>query len=118
MKINVLKDDLVTSTMDRTRTSCAAGSMLIKAITTAAVKQALGKDAEDVKIVASRTRVHDVREENRETVACQIKAEFSHESPSPLLVHWDGKLLPSISGIIFVFGASKLLLMHNRWHLF
>ena len=58
------------------------------------VAQALGVDLEDVAL--SRNTIQRARHETRSVVASSIKATFAVDSP--VLLHWDSKLLPDISG--------------------
>ena len=59
-----------------------------------AVAQALGVDLEDVAL--SRNTIQQARYETHSVVASSIKATFVVDSP--VLLHWDSKLLPDISG--------------------
>ena len=59
-----------------------------------AVAQALGVDLEDVAL--SRNTIQRALQETRSVVASLIKATFVVDSP--VLLHWDSKLLPDISG--------------------
>jgi hypothetical protein len=59
-----------------------------------AVAQALGVDLDDVAL--SRNTIQRARIETRSAVAAGIQATLVVDSP--LLLHWDGKLLPDISG--------------------
>ncbi|KAK3931222.1 Homoserine kinase [Frankliniella fusca] len=93
VKINVLKNDLVTSTFARTSTSPSAGTMIVKAVVTAAVAE-LGIDEQEISIVASRSHLKRKSEENHRELATRIKQQFEPENC--LLVHFDGKLFPSI----------------------
>jgi hypothetical protein len=68
--------------------------MIIKSVAKATVA-ALGLE-EKVKVVASRTHLHRRRIVNREETAQLIKQEFN--PGVPLVIHFDGKLLPSNEG--------------------
>src|SRR6218665_1381253 len=59
-----------------------------------AIAQALGVDLDDVAL--SRNTIPRARHETRSVVASEIRATFTVDSP--VLLHWDGKLLPDISG--------------------
>jgi hypothetical protein len=73
--------------------------MLVKAIAKATL-DAIGHDEQEVKIVASRARLQQVRTSSRQEIASLIKQEF--DPNVPLVVHFDGKLLPSIEGIFSI----------------
>src|SRR6218665_1372303 len=59
-----------------------------------AIAQALGVDLDDVAL--SRNTIQRARHETRSVVASEIRTTFTVDSP--VLLHWDGKLLPDISG--------------------
>jgi hypothetical protein len=59
-----------------------------------AVAQALGHDLEHVSL--SRNTIHRARVDTRKAVATTEQTAFAPDSP--LLLHWDGKLLPDIAG--------------------
>lgn len=62
-----------------------------------AVSQALGCDINDVKL--SRTSIQCARNMNRRLVSSALQESFACNQPvQPLLLHWDGKLLPDITG--------------------
>ena len=58
-----------------------------------AVAQALGHDLEDVSL--SRNTIRSARIATRKAVATTEQSAFMPDSP--LLLHWDGKLLPDIA---------------------
>ena len=70
--------------------------MLIKAVAQATAKS-LGFAEKEVQIVSSRSQLQRKRSECREEMAIMIKQEFTPDVP--LVVHWDGKLMPSSVGI-------------------
>ncbi|XP_046405082.1 uncharacterized protein LOC124170406 [Ischnura elegans] len=83
---------MVSAALDRTLTSSGGGSMLIKAVAQATAKS-LGFAEKEVQIVSSRSQLQRKRSECREEMAIMIKQEFTPDVP--LVVHWDGKLMPS-----------------------
>ncbi|XP_046383718.1 uncharacterized protein LOC124154192 [Ischnura elegans] len=91
-KIHIVNDSMVSAALDRTLTSSGGGSMLIKAVAQATAKS-LGFAEKEVQIVSSRSQLHRKRSECREEMAIMIKQEFTPDVP--LVVHWDGKLMPS-----------------------
>ena len=61
-----------------------------------AVSQALGVNLADVAL--SRNTITRARAASRKTVATDTKSKFIADADRPLLLHWDGKLLPDIAG--------------------
>ncbi|XP_044020346.1 uncharacterized protein LOC122860551 [Aphidius gifuensis] len=86
-KINVLNPELVTA-LDRTNTSSRDAAIILKA-----AAKAFGVSPK--KTTLSKSVIHRKRIEIRKNIATEIKKK--RKFPSSLVLHWDGKLLPSIS---------------------
>lgn len=84
----LLNADVVT-TMDRVNLSGRNAMFVI-----GSVAKALGTQAEDISL--SHSTIHRMRKKVREVVVESDKASFSPQNP--LVLHWDSKLLPSITG--------------------
>ena len=94
-KVDILTPS-VTSALDRAKMSDRMSVYVL-----AATAQSLGHDLDDVNI--SRGSIHRARELNRKLVASEVKTKFvtktlESNNSHPLVVHWDGKLLPDITG--------------------
>ena len=97
------------SALDQTNVSDRNATYLI-----AATAQSLGHYITDFNI--SRASIHRARIANRTTAVDRLKEQFS-TSDVPLTVHWDGKLLPDITGHATVDCLSLCLDMElsNSW---
>ena len=82
----------VCSALDRTKVSDRQAVHLI-----GATAVALGHDIKEVTL--SRSTVHRARVTSRAETAVQVRRQFLSDSAgTPLVVHWDGKLLPDTTG--------------------
>uniref|UniRef100_A0A8D8TUD9 Uncharacterized protein n=1 Tax=Cacopsylla melanoneura TaxID=428564 RepID=A0A8D8TUD9_9HEMI len=88
--VNVITDKLVAA-LDKCQVSDREAVHLL--ITTA---EALGHDPSTLAI--NRTTIQRRRQEIREKIALEIKERFANVELNNIVVHWDGKLLPSITG--------------------
>lgn len=61
-----------------------------------AVAEALGHNVND--LIINRTTLRRLRQENRETVALNVKENYKLQSSEPCIVHFDGKILPDLTG--------------------
>lgn len=80
----------VTGALDRSQVTDRNAMHLI-----AATAHALGHNVDEMTL--SRSSIRRARIENRMQCANDIKSRFNAVTP-PLIVHWDGKLLPAITG--------------------
>lgn len=106
-------DPQLSATMDRTKLSNRDGVHLL-----AAVARSLGHDPG--KLVLNRESFRRERMTFRATAAAEIKEAFQ---PSvPLIVHWDGKIVPNADGgpntdrlpvLVSGEGVAKLLAVHS-----
>lgn len=80
----------VTGALDRNKTSDREAVRLM-----APLAAALGHDPSSLPL--SRSTIHRVRKKARKDHAEASKAEFAPEYP--LVIHWDGKILPEIAGM-------------------
>lgn len=88
---NIISPELA-SALDRTNVSDRDATYLL-----AAAAQSLGHDIGDFAI--NRTSIRRARIANRSETADRVKLEFSlRDVQVPLTVHWDGKILPDITG--------------------
>lgn len=78
----------VAAALDRTRISNRNATYVL-----AAAAQSLGHNPADMAI--NRESIRQARRRNREKIAREIQASFSPDVP--LTVHWDGKLLPTLT---------------------
>ena len=85
---SLLSED-VAAALDRSKVTDRQAVHLL-----AATAHSLGHDVNDITI--SRSSVQRARSANRVKTAETIKASFSPQGP--LTVHWDGKLLPDLTG--------------------
>lgn len=79
----------VAAAMDRVKVTDRGATFV-----TAAIAQSLGHNLDDIAV--SHSTVRRARCINREISALKHKEQFSPDTP--LLLHWDSKLLPDISG--------------------
>lgn len=79
----------VSAALDRVKLPDRGATFVVSAVT-----QALGCDIDDVSV--SRTTIQRARKMNLKLFADAQQEAFSCEQP--LLLHWDGKLLPDIAG--------------------
>jgi hypothetical protein len=86
-KINILADPDVAGALDRVNLPDRGATFVL-----GAVAKALGQDV--AAMTLSRSSIRRSRCKNREETA----GEKEFDSDVPLLLHWDGKLLPDISG--------------------
>lgn len=77
----------VSATLDRTGTSTRKSAMIM-----ATVMNVLGTDSS---LVPSKSTIHRHRQQNRITIAESIKKSYD---VTKSVVHWDGKLIPDVSG--------------------
>lgn len=100
-----LKQNIITpaiaANLDRTKSSLNDAMRII-----ASTSQALGKDLRNVNLSRSTKARH--RNENRKKLAKIIKQKFNNKHP--LTLHWDGKLLPNITGRVSL--KMPILLIH------
>jgi len=88
---NIISPELA-SALDRTNVSDRNATYLL-----AATAQSLGHDVAEFAI--NRTSIRRARIASRSQIAERVKLEFSQRDvPVPLTVHWDGKILPDITG--------------------
>ena len=87
-RVNILDDPEVAGALDRVNVTDRGATYVV-----GAVANALGCNASIMTL--SRSSIRRSRCRNRETQAT-VHEEFIHRTP--LLLHWDGKLLPDISG--------------------
>jgi len=85
---SVLTKD-VTAALDRTKVTDRQAVHLL-----AATAHSLGHDVGDLTV--NRSSIQRARSKHRAQAACEVKQRFNPQSP--LTVHWDGKLLPDITG--------------------
>ena len=78
----------VAAAFDRTKLSNRSASYIL-----AANAQSLGHDPADITL--NRQSVRQARRKHREAIARDIQATFTADVP--LTVHWDGKMLPSLT---------------------
>lgn len=88
-KSQVLKDPVLLATWDRENLSVRQATTSF-----AAAASAMGVQVSDLAL--SRSTVHRVRRSGREALAKQLGSTSA--TPDRLVLHWDGKLLPAISG--------------------
>ena len=81
----------LTSALDRTKMSNREAVFTI-----AATAINLGHYINDLTLSVST--IHRARKENRKKLAEKDKQEFNVDKP--LVVHWDGKLLPNITNVV------------------
>jgi len=86
--INVITPEL-SSALDRTRVSDRNATYIL-----AAAAKSLGHDPQQ--LVLNKESTRQARRLHRENTAREIKNSFAPDIP--LTVHWDGKLLPSLTG--------------------
>ena len=77
----------VSATLDRTNTSVRKSAMIMATV--------LNQMGSDKALVPSKSTVHRHRQECRKETAEAIKRDYV---PAKSVVHWDGKLLPNVSG--------------------
>lgn len=88
---NIVSSD-VASALDRTKVSDRNATFII-----ASVAKAMGHDPSQLAL--NKESVRQSRRHHRETAAREIKEAFNVEGSSgPLTVHWDGKILPALTG--------------------
>lgn len=84
-------NERITSALDKCKiTDRNAVHLLI------AVAEALGHSAND--FVINRTSLRDLRRKHRELTAASIKENYKIQSSEPCIVHFDGKMLPDLTG--------------------
>ena len=76
----------VSLTLDRTNTSIRKSAMIMTSI--------LNESGNESVLLPSKSTIHHQRQQNRIEIAKGIKLAFS---PTKVVVHWDGKLLPDMS---------------------
>jgi hypothetical protein len=109
--LNIVTSE-VASSLDHTKVSNRNATFI-----SASVAKALGHDPSQFAV--NKESVRQSRRQHRETSAQKIKAAFDVEGPTgPLTEHWDGKILPALTGndktdrlavIVSGSGAMKLL---------
>ena len=87
-RINVVTQT-VSATLDRTKVSDRKAMMVM-----AATAQSLGHDFEEIAI--SRSSIRRFRQQHRTIDAKKLQKAFNADHP--LVVHWDGKLIPKLTG--------------------
>ena len=87
-RINIVTQT-VSATLDRTKISDRKAMMVM-----AATAQSLGHDVKEIAISCSSIR--RFRQQHRTIDAKQLKEAF--DADHPLVVHWDGKLIPKLTG--------------------
>ena len=80
----------VETVLDRVNVTDRKATMVI-----AAVAKNLGNDLE--KVTLSRSTVRRARKSNRQSYARQKRNDFAPNAP--LLLHWDGKMLPGLTRV-------------------
>ena len=85
---SVLTPNLAAS-LDRAKVSDRKATFIL-----ASAAQSLGHDQNDLAI--NRSTIRKQRQVHRQKIAESLKAEF--KPTVPLMVHWDGKLLPDLTG--------------------
>ena len=92
-RVNILAHPLVAGALDRVNMPDRGATFVI-----GAVAKALGHDVNEMTL--SRSSVRRLRCKNREQVAATTNDEFfdSSVTETPLVLHWDGKLLVDITG--------------------
>lgn len=88
-RINIITPSVAVA-LDRVQLSDRKATYLL-----AATAEGLGHKVEDINI--NRSSIRRYREKSREEISKNLKEEF-HTNCS-LVVHWDGKLLPDLTGI-------------------
>ena len=96
----------VLSSLDRVNVSDRKALFVV-----GAVAQACGEHVKDLSL--SRSTIRRARREAREVGASKDKESFS--SDEPLLLHWDGKMLPHIGGKTDMVERIAIL-VEWRWH--
>jgi hypothetical protein len=82
----------VASALDRTKVSDRNATFIV-----AAVAKSLGHDPSE--LVLNKESVRNARRQNRTSTARMVKESFCLDGPpGPLTVHWDGKILPALTG--------------------
>lgn len=87
-KRNIVTPELA-STLDRTKTSNREASLLVQA-----VASSLGQESNELSL--SRETIRRSRLRHRAEIANELKMTF--DPRVPLIVHWDGKVVPDFSG--------------------
>ncbi|KAG7160665.1 hypothetical protein Hamer_G029582, partial [Homarus americanus] len=107
-KTDIIKSSVVTEAMDRTNLSDRNAVFVA-----GAVAQALGHDIADMSF--SRSTIRRYRASGRKQAAETDRKSFSPDEP--LLLHWDGKLLPDVQNttasriaIVVTFNGQEKLL--------
>ncbi len=62
-----------------------------------AAAEAFGQDTE--KLVINRTSFQNLRKKFREARYTEIQNKFKLDNCQELVLHWDGKLLPALTGV-------------------
>jgi hypothetical protein len=89
--VNIVSSDVAAS-LDRTRISDRNATFIL-----GSVAKALGHDPSQLAL--NKESVRQARRQHRETAAHKIKEAFEVDGPAgPLTVHWDGKILPALTG--------------------
>jgi len=88
-KLRDIVSEKVSAVLDRTNTSIRTSTMIL-----ASVVNEVGCSTSST--VLSRSTVHRQRQHHRRETAEQIKKNCK---PSKCVVHWDGKLLPDMTGV-------------------
>jgi hypothetical protein len=86
--VNIITSELA-SALDRTKVSDRNATYLLSA-----AAKSLGFDPRDLALNKESVRL--ARRQNRKDITSEIKKTFLPETP--LTVHWDGKLLPTLTG--------------------
>ena len=89
VKLNILEDPEVAGALDRVNLPDRRAAFVV-----GTVAKALGHNISDMTL--SRSSIRRSRNKNREMQA-SVHQEFINNKPA-LLLHWDGKLLPDITG--------------------
>lgn len=86
--VNIVTPELA-SALDRTKVSDRNATYILSA-----AAKSLGYDPRHLTLNKESVRL--ARRQYREEITCEIRKTFLPETP--LAVHWDGKLLPSLTG--------------------
>lgn len=89
-KVNFI-NKRITSALDKCKTTDRNAIHLL-----VAVAEALGHSAND--LIINRSTLRKMRQNNREEVAANVKQNYRLQSSEPCIVHFDGKILPALTG--------------------
>lgn len=88
--LNIITPELA-SALDRTKVSDRDAAYLL-----AATAHSLGHDVSTVAV--NRTSIRTARRAQRRKLSSTVKLDFQVSPNVPLVIHWDGKFLPNITG--------------------